>query len=666
MIERDELARRLEPVLSETPEYARDLMARAGLGTNRKIAGVVTVALLQLKREGKARSHGTQPNIKWTRVDDSDKRTERLPLAHLDATVILTTTTRTTAGGTRRTELAAVVELGPSWPAGTHPPPRWSTAFSDAQLATGALAGARSNAIARAEAQLRALRAGKTLAPLPTEDRMTRPNPLLLPSKNRDDFFAYLASIDRGARQDSACAWLAKRAIAQTTDEALAWLDELVVRRLLDERVGVAPDGTTVVRYLPVEPTTPAPLPKSSAPAEEVPSGKPLPAPKVTPKKAPALPRPAPVADEDTGDPTDDEGALDDPAEHDSDDPPEVEESGEVARLTRERDDARAQVLELDRGWDAHRAELAGGLEAPPDSSWSSLLTKAHSAHKAALSLTREVAELKAEADLYYEALCRIVPDLRGTSAKHLAEGACQQAMNLGQEVKFAQAFTSELARALALPSGLERRDLLAHVVALVDEARAARREAKHPTTYQGDPAEQFATSIAGWLVGLSDETWLEVTRARHQLAKARDLREQSHSLEHSALEALDRAVGARPAAPPAPVAAPAPEPEPAVEATAQPTPEPPASGEQANDKLSWHHMAINPATGERTGTTRDRVLTVYLEAGAEVSAQDVARRLGLTTRELSGPLSKLTSEGKLERPARGVYRLARKGRRAA
>jgi hypothetical protein len=95
VIERDELARRLEPVLSETPESARDLMARAGLEVSRRIAGVVTVALLQLKRENKARSHGTQPNIKWTRVE-VDERADRQPIPRLDATLIFTTTTRTT------------------------------------------------------------------------------------------------------------------------------------------------------------------------------------------------------------------------------------------------------------------------------------------------------------------------------------------------------------------------------------------------------------------------------------------------------------------------------------------------------------------------------------------------------------------------------------------
>ena len=636
MIERDELARRLEPVLSETPESARDLMARAGLATGSRIAGVVTVALLQLKREGKARSHGAQPNIKWTRVT-ADQGVERLPLARLDATLILTTTARTTAGGTRRTELAATVELGPSWPAGTHPPPRWSTAFSDAQLATGAMTGARTNAIARAEAQLRALRKDKTLPLLPTEEPVTnRPNPLLLPSKNRETFFSYLASVQPdGARRDSACGRLATLGLATTTAEAERWLDELVEQGLLAERTKRAGDGTTVVRYLPVEPTTPAPLPKSSAPAEELPAGKPLPAPKVTPKAARKAPA-APVADEDTGDPTDDEGALDDPAEHDSEDPPQVEQSGEVARLTRERDEARAQVLELDRGWDVSRAELAGGLEAPPDSSWADLIARARSLRVEAGILHRQMNEIG-------EAL-GLPPNTVSWKLIEAAQVARSQVAAWQNE---------------ADSLGRERASLRQQL----DAALAAKSPTKHPQHYQGDPAEQFATSIAGWLVSLSEEAWQQVQQARTDLAKARDLREQSHSLELHALDALDRAVGARPAAPPAPVAAPVPAPAP--ELVPDPielgpalpvTPEPPASGEQANDQAEG-------------GTMLERVRRFFEQHPTEAdlyNAPMLAERLGCLAKHVSPSLSILFREGFLEKPRLGFYRLARKGRRAA
>lgn len=616
MIERDELARRLEPVLSETPESARDLMARAGLATGSRIAGVVTVALLQLKREGKARSHGAQPNIKWTRVT-ADQGVERLPLARLDATLILTTTARTTAGGTRRTELAATVELGPSWPAGTHPPPRWSTAFSDAQLATGAMTGARTNAIARAEAQLRALRKDKTLPLLPTEEPVTnRPNPLLLPSKNRETFFSYLASVQPdGARRDSACTRLATLGLATTTAEAERWLDELVEQGLLAERTKRAGDGTTVVRYLPVEPTTPAPLPKSSAPAEEAPAPA-VAEPKAKPARetrigkdtyrgAPPKPRPAPVADEDTGDPTDDEGALNDPAEHDSDDPPEVEESGEVARLTRERDDARQQAVEADRKW----KDVLALLDNPPA-----------------------------------KAVCARCPDLE-YRIERVEEARDAFEREVGSLKDRHDEDRARLAGLLFLPATAPWDTLFQRAY---ENARKARQDAQ---------GEQFATSIAGWLVGLSDETWLEVTRARHQLAESRRLREQSHSLELHALDALDRAVGVRPAAPPAPVAAPAPElvPDPIELGPALPAaPEPPASGEQANDQAEG-------------GTMLERVRRFFEQHPTEtVNAPMLAERLGCLAKHVSPSLSILFREGFLEKPRLGFYRLARKGRRAA
>ena len=622
-LERADIADRLRPLLSAEPQTAGELMTRAGLSINRRLAGVVSAALRQLREEGVAKAQGSIPHVKWTRVD-ADRQTERQPIPRLDATLIFTTTVRTTVGGTRRTELAAVVELGPSWPEGTRPPPRWSTAFSDAQLATGALHGARSNAIARAEAQLRALRKDKTLPLLPTEERMTRPNPLLLPSKNRDDFFAYLASIDRGARQDSACAWLAKRAIARTTDEALAWLEELVVRRLLDERVGVAPDGSRVVRYSPAIPTTPAPLPKSSAPAEELPAGKSLPAPKVTPKKAPAPPPAAPVDDQDTGDPEDDEGALDDPAEHDSDDPPQVEESGDVARLTRERD-------EMERKWKDVLRLLDSGLGSGDD------------------MRLRFCSALSLSAQVEWPAILGRVRDVRDEHAR-LADRLATlttERDDLALRRERTESHRCHLAAMAGIDGGAPWEDVLAGV------ARALqRREAKHPQHYQGDPAEQFATSIAGWLVSLSEETWLEVTRARHQLAESRRLREQSHSLELRALEALDRAVGVRPEAPLAPATAP--EPEPAVEATAQPTPEPPASGEQANDQAEG-------------GTMLERVRRFFEQNPTEtVNAPTLAERLGTHARNVSAILSTLFREGFLEKPRLGFYRLARKGRRAA
>lgn len=264
-LDRHTLAERLRPHLSPTePRLASELLVLAGVQTGSRVGGTVAAALQELRAAGHARpAGGTRQALRWLASAPGDLGSETLPLARLDATLTLTTTARTTAGGTRRTELAATVALGPSWPATTPTPPRWSTALNDAQVAGGALAGARTNAIARAEAQLRALRKDKT--PLP-----------LLPSKDREDFLAYLASVARGARQDSACAWLAKRGLARTTVEATAWLEEAVEAGVLAEHQSAASDGTVVLRYSPADPSVkPAPLPKSSAPEAPPPASAP-------------------------------------------------------------------------------------------------------------------------------------------------------------------------------------------------------------------------------------------------------------------------------------------------------------------------------------------------------------------------------------------------------
>lgn len=527
-LDRHTLAERLRPHLSPTePRLASELLVLAGVQTGSRVGGTVAAALQELRAAGHARpAGGTRQALRWLASAPGDLGSETLPLARLDATLTLTTTARTTAGGTRRTELAATVTLGPSWPATTPTPPRWSTAFSDAQVAGGALAGARTNAIARAEAQLRALRTSKTTLPLlPTEDRMTRPNPLLLPSKDREDFLAYLASVARGARRDSACTWLGKRGLARTTSEAETWLEEAVEAGVLAEHKGTASDGTVVLRYSPADPSVKAsPLPKSSAPAEEPP-----PAP-----KAPSKPAAAPAIEEDPGDPADDSGAEDDPRALEEEDPPE---EGEIEKVRHKLWEAESKIKGLEeqiQDWDRrHReADRAAARE----------LATAH----------KHADELKAEGDILHEAICRAVPEVRGTSAAHMA-GALDMLI----------------------------RNLRADYKTLYDQATE-----KRPTHYQPDPAEAFAASTASWLVSLSEEGWAEVSRARAELAESRRLREASHRLELAALEALDRVVGARPAAPQAP-AAPELVPDPIPLGPPIPaTPEPPASAEQANDDL--------------------------------------------------------------------------------
>lgn len=575
IFDRHTLAERLRPHLSPTePRLASELLVLAGVQTGSRVGGVVAAALQELRAAGHARpAGGTRQALRWLASAPGDLGSETLPLARLDATVTLTTTARTTAGGTKRTELAATVTLGPSWPATTPTPPRWSTALNDAQVAGGALAGARANALTRAEAQLRALRTSKTTLPLlPTEDRMTRTNPLLLPSKDREDFLAYLASVARGARQDSACAWLAKRGLARTTVEATAWLEEAVEAGVLAEHRGTASDGTVVLRYSPADPSVkPAPLPKSSAPEEA------QPAPKAA-SKAPA----APSAEEDPGDPADDSGAEEDPKALEEED---SLEEGEIERLKGEVQVYRRAILREVRDPTASPERLAESLG------------------ELVSGLRADYAELKAEGDIYHEAICRAVPHLRGTSHAHLAGGL------------------DELIR-----------DLRADLETLREQA--AGREA-------------FATSTASWLVSLSEEGWAEVSRARAELAESRRLREQSHRLELAALEALDRVVGARPQAPTAPGLVPDPIP------LGPATPEPPASGEQANDS--------------KGGSVLDRVRRFFEQHPTEeVSAPELGQRLGCLAKHVSPSLSTLWRTNVLEKPRLGIYRLARKSRRAA
>lgn len=568
MIERPEMIERLRAVLSSTPQTSTELLTRAGLAAGRRLGTLAAVALRALRDQGVVRSHGEYPHMTWSLVEAGDSDLETVELPGLDATVTFATTTHRTEIGTRRTTLVATVALGPSWPEGTTPPPRWSTSLLDAQVAAGGLAGARSNALTRAEAHLRALRARKTLLPLPTETVMTdRENPLLNPSKNRTDFLSYLASIPKGARQDSAAAWLVKRAIAQTAEEAVRWLDELVIRSVLDEVVGVASDGSKIVRYRQHEA---APVPP--------------PAPSVSPLAS--EPEPEPTA------PSNDAAAPSEPAcarcldlEYRVERSEETREASEreAARLRQERDFARGEVC---------------GLE--------TRLTEAESKARTLEGQARDLAELKAEAEIYYEALCRIAPDLRGTSAGHLADGACEEVARL-------------------------------------------RQKARPP--HQG---EQFATSIAGWLVSLSEEAWQQVQQARTDLAKARDLREQSHQLEQSALDALDRLVGAPAAPQAAPVAPQAPElvPDPIPLGPAPAAPPP---------------LAKAAPVGDQGGPMIERVRRFFEQNPAEeISAPELGPRLGCSAKHVSPSLSTLFRAGLLDKPRTGFYRLARKSRRAA
>lgn len=597
-MERPEMVERLRAVLSSTPQTSTELLTRAGLAAGRRIGTLAAVALRALRDQGVVRSHGEYPHMTWSLVEAGDSDLETVELPGLDATVTFATTTHRTEIGTRRTTLVATVALGPSWPEGTTPPPRWSTSLLDAQVAAGGLAGARSNALTRAEAHLRALRARKTLLPLPTETVMTdRENPLLNPSKNRTDFLSYLASIPKGARQDSAAAWLVKRAIAQTAEEAVRWLDELVIRSVLDEVVGVASDGSKIVRYrqheaAPVPPPAPSVSPLASEPEPEptAPSNDAAP-------QAPACAR-----------------CLD------------LEyriERGEEAREAYERGvreayerEVRRLSLESDRRDIAHddlRLRFCSALSLSAQVEWPAILDR--------------VRDVRDERDRFAESL--------STTRTERDDLALRRDQVEGHRC--------ELAQMVGLDGGAAWADVLTGVAYEIERLTDEANEARPP--HQG---EQFATSIAGWLVSLSEEAWQQVQQARTDLAKARDLREQSHQLEQSALDALDRLVGA-PAAPQAAPAAPqAPElvPDPIPLGPAPTAPPPLAKG-------SSEDGPANPL--------QRSVLALVLEG--HTKAKPIAEQLKEDQHRVSSALSALSLAGWIVRTAPGHYA---PGRRAA
>lgn len=131
---------------------------------------------------------------------------------------------------------------------------------------------------------------------------------------------------------------------------------------------------------------------------------------------------------------------------------------------------------------------------------------------------------------------------------------------------------------------------------------------------------------------------------ARSQLAQAREMAHAAQLLEASALATVDQILSAPAGAQaPAPVA-----PEPRVELVPPP---PPPSGEQ-------------PTAG---GTMADRALEFFQAHPTEgLRAQQLADALGGDRQSWTVPLSQLTTRGEIERVERGVYRLARKSRRAA
>lgn len=241
--------------LAHGPAPLAEALARAGITlTTRRARAAYGVAAAALRAsglvcytEGKSASDRV-----WRLVSpDEPKAQEEHQLADLDAVVRITTERRQTYGGTWRTEVSAVATLGPSWPATTPPPPRWSTAFVDAQVKHGALDGAIPAALSRMRAVLSTLRADTTRNPnteVPVTDQDTI-----------SDLLAYCAGVSGGAKDSSVHSWLKARKLTRIRAEEL--LEQLVHEKPIA-------GGEVVVRYLPADPSTrPAPLPVSDAPA---------------------------------------------------------------------------------------------------------------------------------------------------------------------------------------------------------------------------------------------------------------------------------------------------------------------------------------------------------------------------------------------------------------
>lgn len=176
------------------------------------------------------------------------------------------------------------------------------------------------------------------------------------------------------------------------------------------------------------------------------------------------------------------------------------------------------------------------------------------------------------------------------------------------------------LCRRLAIEETVSVDYIVGAVGLLVDGADARRR------TPALDPG-----AIAHYLLELPADRWQALATARQQLAEGRTLAERGARLQEEALAAVDRLLDA-----------------PAGDAPAEPAP---PSGEQ-------------PAAG---GTMIDRTLEFFQAHPTEgFRAQQLAEALGGDRQSWTVPLSQLTTRGEVERVERGVYRLARKARRAA
>lgn len=301
-------AEEIGPELLKGPGNLAELLARLAWPEGRASRSRLFRGLNLLRAQGLARR---DPTGSWHPCQ-VNSQSEALPLDDLDVVLVLTVLRREVAYGFPRLEVSAEAVLGETWPEGTAPPPRYTSAVSESQVkAAGGLEGLRQAALAHQRRALTALRAAPAAppAPAPVTPPASPPTPALAPPPAPlrpppppppvDEptpmvitpafvrlFIEYCASVPAGPRAESAHSWLKGRGLTRLQAEQL--LEELVTegRLVRDERA--AAGGTEVVRYRPADPTVQgAPLPRSDAPPAEL---------AAAPARAPEEPQAAPVA----------------------------------------------------------------------------------------------------------------------------------------------------------------------------------------------------------------------------------------------------------------------------------------------------------------------------------------------------------------------------------
>lgn len=581
---REALGARLRPLLSETEgRGCVELLTLAGLPSGRGYAQTAAVALNELVSKGLARrekSYGHGPQF-FAVPAPAAASEERVGLPELDAILVFKTTIGRPFGApSDRTTVTCTALLGPSWPAGTRVPP-WSTGLFASQVAAGGLGAAKANGTARLRAALSALRAD------PTRD--LSPTPPGVPVSDNETIsalLAYCAGVSGGAKDSSVHSWLKARRVSLIRAEEL--LEQLVSEGRLQLVEKPIAGGEVVLRYLPSGAVEPAPLPRSDAPPEEPHP----PAPIEEPVLVAGVPEPC-------------QGCEDLQWEMRK---LREENNGAVA-LRDHLALARQRCAELE----ARTAKTDQGLR-----------------------------EIKAEAEVYYETICGLVPDLRGTSPAHLAGGLKDLVRDLRQE-------RDELA--LRLDRTEDHRYYLALLAGLDGGAEwsAVRPAIARALQEASTPRPAFdAATISRYLLELPADRWEVIAEARADLAKGKALQEQG---ERKIADARARLEGLldTPAGAQAPVPAPELVPDPIH--LGGPIPAPPPSGEQANASREPDRKSV---VGKALAWLRKR------EQG---TPGDLAAALKIAKPYANTTLVTLTNRGLAERIAQGVYRAREQGR---